>query len=93
MRWNLATHSPVGLLSVSCFLAGLLYLASLLYFDSYKHVSIRWVLFTIAIGSALVVVRHFINGAFALPWKHSSICYYNAAGASDSNALLDTGCQ
>jgi len=57
MSWDLATHTPVGLLPVLFFLAGLLY------FDSYKLVSIRWVLFAIAIGAALVVVSYFINGA------------------------------
>lgn len=57
MSWDLTTHAPVGLLPVLLFLAGLLY------FDSYKLVSIRWVLFTIAVGGLLVVLGYYINGA------------------------------
>ncbi|MFQ6005277.1 MAG: PrsW family intramembrane metalloprotease [Woeseia sp.] len=58
MSWDLGIHAPVGLLPVLFFLAGLLY------FDSYKLVSIRRVLLAIGLGGVLVVPGYFINGAF-----------------------------
>jgi protease PrsW len=56
MSWDLVTHAPVGLLPVLFFLAGLLY------FDSYKLVSIRWVLVTICAGGMLVALSYLVNG-------------------------------
>ena len=58
MSPDLATHAPLGLLPVLFFLTGLLY------FDSYKLVSIRWVLVAIGAGGVLVVLTYYINSAF-----------------------------
>ena len=55
MSLNLAVHALLGLLPVLCFLAALVYL------DSYKLVSIRWVLGVIAAGGAAALLSYPIN--------------------------------
>ena len=56
MSANLLITAPVGLLPV------LLFLAALLYLDSYKLVGVRTVLLVIVAGSVTTVVAYFING-------------------------------
>jgi RsiW-degrading membrane proteinase PrsW (M82 family) len=55
MTVNLLIHSLLGLLPVSCFLAGLVYL------DSYRLVGIRWVLGTIAVGGLIAGTGYLVN--------------------------------
>ena len=55
MSGNLLAHAFLGLLPVSCFLAALVYL------DSYKLVSIRWVLGVIALGGATAGLSYLIH--------------------------------
>ena len=55
MTVDFLLHALVGLLPVSCFLAALVYL------DSYKLVSVRWVLGTIAIGGVLAGSSYFLH--------------------------------
>jgi len=55
MTVNLLIHTLLGLLPVSCFLAGLVYL------DSYRLVGIRWVLGTIAIGGLIAGTSYLMN--------------------------------
>jgi hypothetical protein len=58
---DLAVHALVGLLPVCCFLAALVFL------DSYKLVSLRWILVVIGIGFAAAVASYPLNvGARAL---------------------------
>jgi RsiW-degrading membrane proteinase PrsW (M82 family) len=52
---ELAIHALLGLLPVSCFLAALVYL------DSYKLVSLRWVLIAIGLGCAMAIVSYPVN--------------------------------
>jgi len=52
---DLALHALLGLLPVCCFLAALVYL------DSYKLVSLRWVLGAIALGCVAVVLSYLIS--------------------------------
>lgn len=58
MSVNLASHAMLGLLPVLCFLAALVYL------DSYKLVSIRWVLGAIAAGCLMAIASYPVNVAF-----------------------------
>ena len=55
MSVDVALHGLLGLLPVSCFLAALVYL------DSYKLVSLRWVVFAIGLGCAAALVSYPIN--------------------------------
>jgi RsiW-degrading membrane proteinase PrsW (M82 family) len=55
MSLNLAVHALLGLLPVLCFLAALVYL------DSYKLVSIRWVLGAIGAGGIAALLSYPIN--------------------------------
>ena len=55
MTINLLIHTLLGLLPVSCFLAGLVYL------DSYRLVGIRWVLGTIAVGGLIAGTSYLMN--------------------------------
>ena len=55
MSGNLLAHAFLGLLPASCFLAALVYL------DSYKLVSIRWVLGVIALGGATAGLSYLIH--------------------------------
>ena len=55
MSGNLLAHAFLGLLPASCFLAALVYL------DSYKLVSIRWVLGIIALGGAAAGLSYLIH--------------------------------
>jgi len=57
MSGNLLAHALLGLLPVSCFLAGLVYL------DSYKLVSIRWVLGVIALGGVIAGCSYLIHSS------------------------------
>lgn len=58
---DLAVHALVGLLPVCCFLAALVFL------DSYKLVSLRWILVVIGIGFAAAIASYPLNvGARAL---------------------------
>lgn len=52
---ELAIHALLGLLPVSCFLAALVYL------DSYKLVSLRWVVMVIGLGCAMAIVSYPVN--------------------------------
>lgn len=56
MSTDLLIHAPVGLLPV------LIFLAVLLYMDSYKLVSLRTVLWVIAAGALMAVLGYFVNG-------------------------------
>jgi RsiW-degrading membrane proteinase PrsW (M82 family) len=55
MPVNLAVHALLGLLPVLCFLAALVYL------DSYKLVSVRWVLGVIVAGGVAALLSYPIN--------------------------------
>ena len=55
MTTDLVTHLLLGLLPVCCFLAALVYL------DSYKLVSIRWVLAVIGLGCIAGVLSYPLN--------------------------------
>ena len=55
MSGNLLAHALLGLLPASCFLAALVYL------DSYKLVSIRWVLGVIALGGTAAGLSYLIH--------------------------------
>jgi len=57
MSTELLTRAPLGLLPV------LIFLAVLVYMDSYKLVGIRTVLWVIAAGAATTIIAYFINGA------------------------------
>jgi RsiW-degrading membrane proteinase PrsW (M82 family) len=59
VTFDLAMHAVLGLLPVSCFLAALVYL------DSYKLVSLRWVLIAIAFGCGTATLSYPVN-AFGL---------------------------
>jgi len=66
---ELLTHLLLGLLPVSCFLAGLVYL------DSYKLVSVRWVLTVIMIGFGTVVASYPIS-VLGLEWANIEFTTY-----------------
>ena len=55
MILEVATRAPVGLLPVVAFLA------ALVYFDSYKLVSLRTVIVTIVVGAAAAGLSYFVN--------------------------------
>ena len=55
MSGNILAHALLGLLPVTCFLAALVYL------DSYKLVSVRWVLGVIIVGGAIAGLSYFIH--------------------------------
>ncbi|MBT8080528.1 MAG: PrsW family intramembrane metalloprotease [Gammaproteobacteria bacterium] len=55
MSVDFLLHALLGLLPVSCFLAALIYL------DSYKLVSLRWILGTILIGGLLAGSSYFLH--------------------------------
>ncbi len=56
MTIDLAMHALLGLLPVTCFLAGLVYL------DSYRLVGVKWVLGTIVAGGLVAGMSYLING-------------------------------
>lgn len=56
MSTDLLIRAPVGLLPVAIFLAVLLYM------DSYKLVSVRTVLWVIAAGALMAILAYFVNG-------------------------------